>query len=112
MGKPECSTCHRLIPDGLLACRDCTLDRSRAALFDYQRAPLRRVLEEGGELVVRHVGASRHVQMFGGYDFTFCTLRIPDTAHRTRVIVGSDAVKQLCADCQLEMARVLKAAYD
>jgi hypothetical protein len=109
MSKPECKTCGRSIPDGLLDCMDCTLDRSRAALFAYQFAPLRRVVDSGGDLVVRHVGVTRHIQMFG-CEFTYCNTHIPDKARKGRVAWTAAEVKTLCADCQRELDRALRAA--
>jgi hypothetical protein len=59
---------------------------------------------------LRHVGAHRHIQMFG-CEFTYCNVHIPQNARKARIAWGNEQIKAVCADCRRELDRALKAAF-
>jgi hypothetical protein len=104
-----CPTCRNRIPPEKLACPGCTEDRSRAALLAYQMDPLRKVAAGDGDLALRTVGATKHIQMFGA-DRAFCNINIPDKAERKRIPYTPEALAQVCGLCRHHFNRAMEAA--
>lgn len=104
-----CPTCSRPIPADRLACPDCTLEASRAAVFDYQLAPLRRIAAGEGSLTVRTVNGKRHIQQFG-YSLTYCQLDVAPQARRTFLSYLVDDLNTLCPVCRSELKRAMEEA--
>jgi len=105
----NCPTCDRKIPADLLACPECTLAASRAAVYAYQLAPLRRIAAGEGALTVRPVSGKRHIQQFG-YPVTFCHVAVPAQAKRSFLSYTTDDLKPLCEACRYELKRAMEEA--
>ena len=104
-----CKTCGRKIPDTMMDCPDCLRDRSRAAMVALQAHPLRRVAAGDGQLIVRQLNSTRHIQMFG-CEYTYCDQHIPENARRTRVPYATDELQKLCSACRYHLRQMMEAA--
>ena len=103
-----CPTCRNPIPNHLLVCLGCTMQRSKLATEAYQLDPLRKVREGRGELVVRSVEGKRHLQMYGT-EMAFCGLPVNLRFRRTRMPWSLD-LPGICTQCRSEITRLMEQA--
>lgn len=105
-----CRTCHRSVPDGMLACPSCTRQQSDRAYMQYQDEPLRRVLAGLGRLTLRRgEGLTWHVQMFGCEE-AFCGEALK-SRKAERVELG-ELTPKACAKCRERLAWAIERCQE
>jgi hypothetical protein len=105
-----CPECRNPIPDFLLACMACTLERSQAAIDCAQIGPLRVVEAGEADLALRAQGGTRHIKLFG-FEQTFCGRPVHASDRRNHLSWDEYASGgAVCKDCRREIDRI-KEAY-
>jgi hypothetical protein len=92
---------RHFIPDG---CVICTEERSRIALREFQKRPLRLIAQGKGVLTTRLIGTVRHVQQFSA-ERTFCSRKVESYHRRGTTTFNAyvQATDRVCEQCKTEV---------
>ena len=105
-----CPHCHKLVPDGMLACVNCTVKRSQEALRGYQLEALRRCMgKPDAYFITRYMNGLRHVVMFGA-EMTHCGLHILGGSRKQYLPVGDLRAGYVCPACRDELLDLIEKA--
>ena len=104
-----CPECRRPIPDGLLVCIACVTRKSDEAMRRYQVDALRRLVRDGGSFLTVAQQGVRHLKQFGA-DKTFCGRDVGSHDRRGRIDPQLEELTGVCANCRVEVERVLQEA--
>jgi hypothetical protein len=96
---------RHFIPDDCVICPVCAEERSRAALREFQKRPLRLIAQGKSYLTTRLIDSVRHVQQFSAQR-TFCNRKV-ESYHRRGTATFSAYVQandRVCEHCKSEIA--------
>lgn len=102
-----CPSCHNIIPEPLLACLACVMRKSTDEVARLQVGALRKVLEEGGELITVAQNGVRHVKACG-IEQTFCGRDVAAHDRRGRLNPTLVTFAGICPHCRTRIEDLIE----